>query len=119
MKPVKQIPGTLTRIDTSTGQETHESMGWNVLPPSADKCQVCAAKHAPDEPHNAQSLYYKMTFHGMVGRAPTWADALAHCSAPVRVAWAAELKRRNAWSEPPNGEEPVEDHGVDITRLSR
>jgi hypothetical protein len=113
MKQVKQIPSTLARVDLSTGRETHEPMAWKVLPPSADKCQVCAIKHEPDAPHNAQSLYYVTTFYGMIGRAPTWADAVAHCSAPVREAWAAELKRRGAWSEPPEGEEPVAHHGVE------
>jgi hypothetical protein len=54
-----------------------------------------------------------MTFHGMLGRYPTWADAMAHCSASVREAWTTELKRRGAWPEPRDGEEPVAHHDVD------
>jgi hypothetical protein len=112
MKSIREIPGSLTKVDLATGGETHERMAWTVLVPLAGRCQICAAKHKPEEPHNAQSLYYQMTFNGMVGRAPTWADALAHCAAPVREAWTAELKRRDAWSEPPNGEKPIAHHGV-------
>lgn len=50
-------------------------------------------KHEPSEPHNAQSLYYGVTFSGMVGRSPTWADAMAHCAEPVRQARERELRR--------------------------
>jgi hypothetical protein len=109
---IKQIPGALTEVDLTTGKETHKPMAWNVLPPAADKCQVCAVKHAPSEPHDAQSLYYQMTFNGMIGRAPTWADAIAHCDDGVKRAWGAELRKMGAWSEPQNGEAPVLHHGV-------
>jgi hypothetical protein len=112
MKTVKQIPSTVTEVDLRTGKETHKSAAWNVPPPAPDKCQVCAVKHDPDQPHNAQSLYYNMTFSGMVGRAPTWADALAHCDGATKQAWEAELRRRGAWSEPPKGEAPVRHHCV-------
>lgn len=112
-KPTKQIPSIVTEVDLSTGKETHKPMAWNVMPPPKDKCQICAVKHDPAQPHNAQSLYYQMTFNGMVGRSPTWADAMAHCEAPVRDAWKAELLRMKAWSEPPIGEMPVCHHGVE------
>jgi hypothetical protein len=114
MKPkaVKQIPATVTHVDLKTGKETHEQGSWQVLPPSPDKCQVCAVKHEPEQPHNAQSLYYQMTFSGMVGRSPTWADALAHCSDDVKRHWKTELLLLDAWSEPPKGEPPVRHHGV-------
>jgi hypothetical protein len=47
MKTVKQIPGAMTVVDLATGKETHEPMAWTMLPPAADKCQVCARKHEP------------------------------------------------------------------------
>ena len=111
-KAVRQIPGTVTHVDIATGKERHEGMAWNVLPPAPDKCQICAVKHEPEIPHNAQSLYYQMTFNGMVGRAPTWADAMAHCSEEMKAAWKRELTQKNAWTEPPAGEQPIAHHGV-------
>ena len=83
-----------------------------MTPPAPDKCQICAAKHEPEEPHNAQSLFYRVAFAAMIGREPTWADALAHCSDEVRRPWEAELRKQGVWSEPPDGEMPVADHGV-------
>ena|SRR5713226_8851122 len=112
MKAIKKIPSTLTKIDAD-GKETTEGMAWNVMPPSPDKCQICATKHEPNQPHNQQSLYYQVTFNSMIGRSPTWADALAHCDQTTQDAWKSELKKMNAWSEPPNGEDPVHHHGIE------
>lgn len=67
------------------------------LPPHAECCQICAVKHAEDMPHNAQSLYYQMTFHEEHGRWPSWATALAHCSPEMREAWRGALSERGAW----------------------
>jgi len=112
-RAIRQIPSTVTEVDLATGRETHKPAAWDILPPAADKCQVCAVKHATAQPHNVQSLYYQVTFNSMVGRAPTWADAMAHCSASMREAWTAELKRLGHWSEPPDGEKPVAHHGIE------
>jgi hypothetical protein len=111
-QPVRQIPATVTSIDLATGKETHERGAWHVLPPPKGHCQICAIKHAPEQPHNAQSLHYQTVFQGMLGRAPTWADALAHCSDDVKLHWERELRICGAWSEPPEGEKPVAHHGV-------
>lgn len=112
-KAVREIPATVTRVNLATGEETHERGAWKVLAPARDKCQVCAVKHEPGEPHNAQSMYYIVTFNGMVGRAPTWADAVAHCAPDVKARWEAALRDKNAWTEPPPGEPPVPHHGVE------
>lgn len=112
-KPVKTIPANITKVDLTTGKEEHELGSWHALPPSADKCQVCAVKHPPELPHNAQSLYYQMLFHGMIGRAPTWADAMAHCTDDMKRHWERELRIKEAWSEPPEGEAPIAHHGVE------
>ena len=111
-KRVTQIPIAVTKVDIETGEETHEQGVWNVMPPGPNKCQICAHEHAPNEPHNAQSLYYQMTFQGMVGRPATWADAMAHCDDHMKNFWRGYLEDVNAWSEPPEGEEPVKHHGV-------
>jgi hypothetical protein len=70
-----------------------------ILPPAPDKCQECAVEHAPEEPHNAQSLFYHFKFYEKNGRAPTWKDAIAHCNPETRLAWELELKSRGAWTE--------------------
>ena len=67
------------------------------VPPPPECCQVCAVKHHEDLPHNAQSLYYQMTFHEDHGRWPTWATALAHCGPDMRDAWRSALTTRGAW----------------------
>ena len=113
MKAALEIPSTLTKVDLVTGEETHTPMAWKVMPPPRDKCQICAVKHDTAEPHDAGSLYYRMTFSGMVGRQPTWADAIAHCHVMVRQAWERELCRAGYWTEPPDGEQPVKHHGVE------
>lgn len=97
---MKTLPTKVEVIDMPTGDvvETRPS-GMNLLPPRADACQVCghAPAHDPDQPHNAQSLYYQYAFFADHGRWPTWRDAVAHCPEPVRAAWEAELRRRGAW----------------------
>ncbi len=109
---VREIPSIVTKVDLQTGDEHHEQMSWKVMPPRKDTCQVCAVKHHPNEPHNQQSLYYQMIFEGQIGRAPTWADAMAHCDDTTKAEWEAALRERNAWSEPNNNEKPVRHHGM-------
>lgn len=68
-------------------------MGMMLLPPAPDKCQTCAAEHAPEEPHDCGSLYYQYVFFAQHGRWPTWADAMAHCAPDVQALWRKELAR--------------------------
>lgn len=74
-----------------------------LLPPAADKCQLCAVDHEPHHAHDAQSLFYQMRFVMVHGRDGTWADAIAHCSPGMRELWERALRDRNAWTEPPEG----------------
>ena len=76
---------------------------WKLLPPPESHCRICAVKHEPEMPHNAQSLFYGMRFRMRYGRDGTWADAVAHCPEDVREAWVQELRRMEAWTEPPAG----------------
>ena len=78
-----------------------------LLPPPAGHCRICAVKHEPQMPHNAQSLFFGMRFKMRYGRDGTWADAIAHCSPEVQLHWRAELKQMKAWTEPPEGVEPL------------
>jgi len=71
-----------------------------LLPPRADACQVCARKHAPEMPHDAQSIFYQMDHLNKQGRYPTWADAIAHCSPEMQAEWKRILIREGHWSEP-------------------
>lgn len=83
-------------------------MALRLLPPKPGTCAVCAYDHAPRNPHNAQSMYYQYRFYGGRGRWPTWADAVAHCAPWMKRAWERELRKRNAWTEPEDGE-PIAD----------
>jgi len=79
-----------------------------LLPPPRGTCPICATAHAPDQPHNAQSMYYLYRFYGVRGRWPTWADALAHCTAEVKANWERQLRARGLWTEPADGD-PIAD----------
>jgi len=72
-------------------QKPTELKPFTMLPPAKGKCQVCAADHTPDMPHNRDSLYYQMAFKQAHGRWPTWADALAHCTPEVQKEWTVHL----------------------------
>lgn len=104
---VRPVPSTKTTIEISTGNKTEEDFNWSLMPPAPDVCQVCAADHKADMPHNAQSMYYCYAFRGAQGRWPTWADALAHCTDEMTGLWREQLELRNAWSEPEAGTDPV------------
>jgi len=99
-KPMIPLGGTMKAIDMATGHVEEKPSGMMMLPAKAGTCPECAVAHAPDQPHNAGSLFYQMRFHGEHGRWPCWADAIAHCSEPIRTAWERELKARGAWKEP-------------------
>ena len=58
--------------------------GLCLVPPDSTVCAQCATAHAPDEPHNRQSLYYQMRFRVENGRWPTWEDAIAHCDGDAK-----------------------------------
>lgn len=67
---------------------------WRLVPPAPDACQICAARHAPEQPHNPESLYWA-TKRALAGEPrPTWRDALAHVDEPLRRSWIAALKGR-------------------------
>ena len=64
-----------------------------VCPPGPGRCPICATKHGPKEPHDRDSLYYQNRFHRRHRRFPTWADAMAHCSAETKAAWREKLRK--------------------------
>lgn len=64
-----------------------------LLPPAAGKCQECAVAHDPAQAHDAQSLYYQMSFRKIHDRWPTWKDAIAHCSPEIKKFWIEQLKK--------------------------
>lgn len=80
--------GTVQTIDMETGEVTSEKRNAGMLlPPHPSLCQVCAADHPWDQPHNQQSMYYQMAFHAEHGRYPTWSDAMAHCTPELQAEW--------------------------------
>jgi len=62
-------------------------------------CTECATKHAPEQPHNQQSLTYQYKFYDKHGRWPTWADAMKHCPEEIKNYWVEALK----------------EHGIEVT----
>lgn len=82
-------------------------MSMHIMPAKPGTCPVCAVVHAPDQPHNQQSLFYQMRFNGSWGRWPTWADAVAHCKPELAAAWKNQLEKGGHWSDPPEGVEPI------------
>lgn len=99
---MKSIPVQRETVDMATGEVVEtKSVPFQILPPPGSACQVCGRDpaHAPDQPHNAQQLYYQYAFYGEHGRWPTWRDAVAHCSDEVRAAWEHHLRNAGAWPE--------------------
>ena len=78
-----------------------------LLPPPEGCCRICAIKHTPEMPHNAQTLFYGMRFKMRYGRDGTWADAIAHCDIDTRLMWEARLSEIGHWTEPPEGVEII------------
>lgn len=61
-----------------------------ICPPMPGACKVCATFHAPDLPHDRDSLYFVIQFRRRYKRFPTWDDAMAHCDTATRKAFCAE-----------------------------
>lgn len=74
-------------------------MKWMIVPPIPGSCPICAAKHEKEEPHNRDSLYYKVQFYNKHGRMPTWADAMAHCDEDTKEKWKGALIARGERKE--------------------
>lgn len=64
-----------------------------LLPPRPDVCQICARDHEPHYPHDQTSIYYHTKFHMEHGRAPTWDDAMAHCTDEMKKTWRESMER--------------------------
>jgi len=68
--------------------------GMRFPKPPPDHCQVCAAKHNPDDVHNAGGLFYQYHFFEKHLRWPTWRDAMAHCSQERKDQLEAQFKEK-------------------------
>jgi hypothetical protein len=53
-------------------------------------------------------MYYQYRFYGIRGRWPTWADAIAHCTAEMQANWKKLLTEAGRWTEPDDGQ-PIAD----------
>lgn len=73
--------------------KTHLSP-FKLLPAPPGTCPECAVDHAPEQPHNQQSLFYQYSFYEKNGRWPTWEDAMAHCADGIKGFWKTELRKR-------------------------
>lgn len=65
---------------------------WMLQPPPEGHCPVCATQHAPEEPHNPDSLFWQTARWREHKEPPTWTDALAHVKEPARSFWVRELR---------------------------
>lgn len=64
-----------------------------LLPPREGVCQDCASEHAPELPHNAQSLYYQVSRH-MQNLPCNWLTAMEHCTPATQAVWTAALEEK-------------------------
>ena len=64
----------------------------HLAPPGPMVCQTCAVRHEPDLPHDLYSLYFQYWFYAEYRRWPSWADAMAHCTAEVQAQWVEVLR---------------------------
>ena len=62
--------------------------------PGPRTCPICAVVHAPDQPHDRDSVYYQNRFWKRYKRLPTWADAMSHCSEAAKAAFIEALAER-------------------------
>lgn len=87
MAKLKKV-GTYVTVDAWTGKITKvQPRAMTLLPAAPGKCGECATEHDPEQPHNQQSLFYQMDFHGTHGRHPTWTDAMSHCTPEMQAMW--------------------------------
>lgn len=69
---------------------------WTIVPPANPAaCFECATMHAPEAPHNRDSLNYQYNFAQKNGRWPTWKDASDHCSDAVISMLKEVLTKKN------------------------
>jgi hypothetical protein len=99
------IPVEVVSVDAESGQKKGTRLvGFQILPPTENVCQVCGVDHPDDQPHDWTSLVYQYQFYARQSRWPTWADAAAHCQAVIQAMWKAELERRGRpWGNPEGG----------------
>lgn len=71
-----------------------EIKSFMMLPPAPDKCQVCAVKHPPEQPHDASSIFYQMKYKMDTGKEPSWKTAMKHCSPEMKKLWTSELEKK-------------------------
>lgn len=84
--------GDLLSVDAGTGEAVPvEGGGLRMLPGPPGACEWCHVRHAPAQPHNQQSLSYRVKFNAVKGRYPTWTDAMAHCDDETKRLWRREL----------------------------
>jgi hypothetical protein len=80
--------GTTETVNLETGESVPaEDGGMMMLPGPPGTCEWCHTEHAADQPHNQQSLAYRVKFETIHGRPPTWTDAMKHCAPEVQAVW--------------------------------
>lgn len=73
-----------------------------LMPPKPGTCPECGGTHAAFQPHNRDSLYYRVRFWQKNGRWPSYADAMSHCPKDVQALWRSELTKLGIDMEEPS-----------------
>lgn len=101
-------PGAQARLERertrAADRDEQGPGGFTLLPAAPGTCPECAQAHAPEQAHNAQSLFYQYRFRSQHGRWPTWKDAVAHLPPAIAARWEQALRARGAWTEPTSTE---------------
>lgn len=84
--------GKVTTVDMRTGKKTPSDTKMFMMPAKKGTCEECAVDHKPNEPHDAQSLFYQYRFYNEHGRWPNWKDAYAHCDEETKSIWKLRLE---------------------------
>lgn len=84
----------VTTVNMKTGKVVKNTTAKVMMLPAAPgKCQECAVDHPPEQPHNAQSMFYQYKFYNEHGRWPNWKDAMKHCKPAMRKQWTGHLEK--------------------------
>ncbi len=76
-----------------------------LMPPKPGTCPECGAIHAEFQPHNRDSVYYRVRFRQKHGRWPSYLDAMAHCPEDIQKLWKLEMSKQGIDLEEPAADE--------------
>jgi hypothetical protein len=91
--PGKHLAKSMVTVNRKTGETKPSNGTMMMLPAKEGTCEWCAVDHLPEQPHNAQSMFYQYRFYNEHGRWPNWLDAMEHCSIDTQAHWKHHLEK--------------------------